>query len=90
MHLIPSRSGAANFEGEIELLERLPFHNNICRYLFHDKRNNKLRLFMTKCVHAHPLDLRILFTIAGRVTRSHGVVLLMWRRVHMGAIQIVT
>lgn len=50
-----SRAGAANFEGEIELLERLPFHNNICRYLFHDKRNNKLRLFMTKCVQSHHL-----------------------------------
>eukprot|EP01122_Echinamoeba_exundans_P001021 TRINITY_DN1096_c0_g1_i3.p2 TRINITY_DN1096_c0_g1~~TRINITY_DN1096_c0_g1_i3.p2 ORF type:complete len:464 (-),score=52.45 TRINITY_DN1096_c0_g1_i3:2149-3540(-) len=37
-----------SFETEIELLERLPFHPNIVRYLFHERKGDKLRLFMTK------------------------------------------
>lgn len=36
------------FEAEIELLERLPYHPNIVRYLFHEKKGSKLRFFMTK------------------------------------------
>eukprot|EP00005_Dracoamoeba_jomungandri_P001560 CAMPEP_0174262226 /NCGR_PEP_ID=MMETSP0439-20130205/12851_1 /TAXON_ID=0 /ORGANISM="Stereomyxa ramosa, Strain Chinc5" /LENGTH=556 /DNA_ID=CAMNT_0015346901 /DNA_START=15 /DNA_END=1685 /DNA_ORIENTATION=- len=36
------------FENEISLLEKIEYHPNICRYLFHDSVNNKLRLFMTK------------------------------------------
>lgn len=36
------------FEAEIELLERLPYHPNIVRYLFHEKKGTKLRFFMTK------------------------------------------
>eukprot|EP01095_Lingulamoeba_sp_RSL-Kostka_P006956 TRINITY_DN2208_c2_g1_i2.p1 TRINITY_DN2208_c2_g1~~TRINITY_DN2208_c2_g1_i2.p1 ORF type:complete len:308 (+),score=78.37 TRINITY_DN2208_c2_g1_i2:107-1030(+) len=36
------------FEEEIRLLELLPPHKNIVRYLFHEKIDNKLRLFMTK------------------------------------------
>ncbi|KAL6073494.1 Ribonuclease inhibitor [Balamuthia mandrillaris] len=36
------------FCNEILLLEDLPFHANICRYLFHDLHTNKLRLFMTR------------------------------------------
>eukprot|EP01095_Lingulamoeba_sp_RSL-Kostka_P000593 TRINITY_DN1086_c0_g1_i1.p1 TRINITY_DN1086_c0_g1~~TRINITY_DN1086_c0_g1_i1.p1 ORF type:complete len:777 (+),score=195.33 TRINITY_DN1086_c0_g1_i1:63-2333(+) len=36
------------FEQEINLLETLPYHPNICRYLFHEKNSSSLRLFMTK------------------------------------------
>lgn len=76
-------SGAANFEGEIELLERLPFHNNICRYLFHDKRNNKLRLFMTKCAQFCIATLLVFFllllflqlasSVGSRLFRMHAI-----------------
>ena len=37
-----------NFEGEIRILELLPPHENIARYLFHEVKDNKLRLFMTQ------------------------------------------
>jgi len=36
------------FEGEIRLLELLPPHNNIVRYLYHERIEGKLRLYMTK------------------------------------------
>eukprot|EP01102_Stenamoeba_stenopodia_P010732 TRINITY_DN3261_c0_g7_i1.p1 TRINITY_DN3261_c0_g7~~TRINITY_DN3261_c0_g7_i1.p1 ORF type:complete len:451 (-),score=125.75 TRINITY_DN3261_c0_g7_i1:102-1454(-) len=36
------------FEGEVRLLELLPQHPNIVRYLFHENKNKKLRLFMTR------------------------------------------
>ena len=36
-----------NFSREIRLLELLPPHENIVRYLFHDLKDDKLRLFMT-------------------------------------------
>eukprot|EP01102_Stenamoeba_stenopodia_P022816 TRINITY_DN964_c0_g1_i2.p1 TRINITY_DN964_c0_g1~~TRINITY_DN964_c0_g1_i2.p1 ORF type:complete len:620 (-),score=149.75 TRINITY_DN964_c0_g1_i2:58-1917(-) len=36
------------FESEILLLESLPPHRNLVRYLFHQKTKNKLRLFMTR------------------------------------------
>lgn len=36
------------FETEVELLEKLPYHANIARYLFHEKSDNRYRLFMTK------------------------------------------
>lgn len=38
----------ASFEGEIQLLELLPPHNNIVRYLYHERVEGKLRLYMTK------------------------------------------
>jgi len=38
----------ANFEREIELLEQLPYHPNIVRYLFHTTNESTTRLFMTK------------------------------------------
>lgn len=37
-----------NFEREIQLLEAIPFNNNIVRYLFHEKDANKMRLYITK------------------------------------------
>mmetsp|Transcript_1111 Transcript_1111/g.1262 ORF Transcript_1111/g.1262 Transcript_1111/m.1262 type:complete len:528 (+) Transcript_1111:42-1625(+) len=37
----------SKFMNEIKLLERLPGHPNIVRYLFHQQKNDKLRLFMT-------------------------------------------
>lgn len=37
-----------NFLGEIQLLELLPQHENISRYLFHEINNNRIRLFMTQ------------------------------------------
>ncbi len=37
-----------SFEEEIRLLELLPAHRNIVRCLFHDRKDNKIRLFMTK------------------------------------------
>jgi len=36
------------FEKEITILEKLHYHKNIVRYLFHEHTNKKLRLFMTK------------------------------------------
>ena len=36
------------FEKEITLLENLPHHRNIVRYLFHDMQHGKIRLFMTR------------------------------------------
>jgi len=36
------------FDTEIEVLEKLPYHPNIARYLFHEKSDNRVRLFMTK------------------------------------------
>lgn len=43
-----SEAEARSFDTEIELLEKLPFHPNIARYLFHEKSDNRVRLFMTK------------------------------------------
>eukprot|EP01096_Ripella_sp_DP13-Kostka_P006777 TRINITY_DN2448_c0_g2_i1.p1 TRINITY_DN2448_c0_g2~~TRINITY_DN2448_c0_g2_i1.p1 ORF type:complete len:679 (+),score=288.18 TRINITY_DN2448_c0_g2_i1:138-2174(+) len=37
-----------SFEEEIRLVELLPPHRNIVRCLFHDRKDNKIRLFMTK------------------------------------------
>jgi len=36
------------FESEIALVESLPFHKNIVKYLYHDRTTTKLRLFMTR------------------------------------------
>jgi len=36
------------FLGEIQLLELLPQHDNIARYLFHEISGNRIRLFMTQ------------------------------------------
>jgi regulator of replication initiation timing len=38
----------AYFEKEISLLESLPHHKNIVRYLFHDVQGSKIRLFMMR------------------------------------------
>ena len=35
-------------EAEIRILESLPHHPNIVRYLFHHRSGGRLRLFMTK------------------------------------------
>lgn len=43
-----SEADAKAFETEVELLEKLPYHPNIARYLFHEKSDNRYRLFMTK------------------------------------------
>jgi serine/threonine protein kinase len=43
-----NNEGIAAFEGEIRVLELLPHHPNIVRYLFHENKNKKLRLFMTR------------------------------------------
>lgn len=43
-----SDSNIKAFESEIELLENLPYHLNICRYLFHEKTGDKIRLYITK------------------------------------------
>lgn len=37
----------AAFEHEIQLVERLPYHPNICRYLAHEHRGDTMRLYMT-------------------------------------------
>jgi len=37
-----------SFEQEIMLLEDMPPHPNIARYLFHTKSSNKISMFMTK------------------------------------------
>jgi PAS domain S-box-containing protein len=37
-----------SFETEVSVIERLPSHPNIVRYLFHDLQPSKLRLFMTR------------------------------------------
>ena len=37
-----------SFTGEIRLLELLPQHENISRYLFHENNDNCIRLFMTQ------------------------------------------
>jgi hypothetical protein len=37
-----------SFETEIAIAERLPYHPNVTRYLFHENTGVKLRLFMTK------------------------------------------
>eukprot|EP01130_Rhizamoeba_saxonica_P004613 TRINITY_DN187_c0_g1_i1.p1 TRINITY_DN187_c0_g1~~TRINITY_DN187_c0_g1_i1.p1 ORF type:complete len:563 (+),score=125.05 TRINITY_DN187_c0_g1_i1:50-1738(+) len=37
-----------SFESEIELLENLPPHPNISRYLYHERKGDNLRLFMTR------------------------------------------
>jgi hypothetical protein len=39
---------AKSFDTEVELLEKLPYHPNIARYLFHEKTDGRVRLFMTK------------------------------------------
>lgn len=36
------------FESEVSVMERLPFHKNIERILFHTRSNNTLRIFMTQ------------------------------------------
>jgi PAS domain S-box-containing protein len=36
------------FETEIRIVESLPYHPNICRYLGHDRRGDTIRLFMTR------------------------------------------
>ena len=36
------------FVSEIEVLESLPYHKNVVRYLFHTRSDSKLRLFMTR------------------------------------------
>lgn len=43
-----SEAEIKSFETEVELLEKLPYHANIARYLFHEKSDNRYRLFMTK------------------------------------------
>eukprot|EP01094_Clydonella_sp_ATCC50884_P017885 TRINITY_DN31_c0_g2_i10.p1 TRINITY_DN31_c0_g2~~TRINITY_DN31_c0_g2_i10.p1 ORF type:complete len:706 (-),score=241.35 TRINITY_DN31_c0_g2_i10:204-2321(-) len=37
-----------SFLKEISMCERLPYHPNICRYLFHARAGDRLRLFMTQ------------------------------------------
>jgi NIMA (never in mitosis gene a)-related kinase len=37
-----------SFLKEISVCEGLPYHPNICRYLFHDRAGDRLRLFMTQ------------------------------------------
>lgn len=43
-----SETAIKGFETEIEVLEALPHHPNIIRYLFHQKKGTKLRLYMTR------------------------------------------
>jgi len=43
-----SDTAVKGLEREIELLEGLQYHPNIIRYLFHQKKGTKLRLYMTK------------------------------------------
>jgi PAS domain S-box-containing protein len=43
-----SSSTVAKFLSEIELVESLPSHPHICRYLGHDRRGDTIRLFMTR------------------------------------------
>jgi len=47
LHLDESSSGGIDsFMAEILLLERLPYHKNVVRYLFHTRSDTTLRLFM--------------------------------------------
>eukprot|EP01094_Clydonella_sp_ATCC50884_P023075 TRINITY_DN543_c0_g1_i1.p1 TRINITY_DN543_c0_g1~~TRINITY_DN543_c0_g1_i1.p1 ORF type:complete len:1398 (-),score=629.24 TRINITY_DN543_c0_g1_i1:161-4354(-) len=48
--VIPQNSVGAveSFEKEITLLESLPMHPNIARYLFHQQDGDRLRLFITR------------------------------------------
>eukprot|EP00026_Physarum_polycephalum_P004554 Phypoly_transcript_04576.p1 GENE.Phypoly_transcript_04576~~Phypoly_transcript_04576.p1 ORF type:complete len:652 (+),score=90.89 Phypoly_transcript_04576:179-2134(+) len=41
-------SDIESFSAEILLLERIPYHKNIVRYLFHTRTESNIRLFMTK------------------------------------------
>jgi len=43
-----SPSDIDSFSAEIMLLERIPFHKNVVRYLFHTRTETTLRLFMTQ------------------------------------------
>lgn len=43
-----SKDQISNFESEIALLENLPVHKNIVRYLSHRRVDTKLQLFITK------------------------------------------
>lgn len=43
-----SAGALQSFENEIRLVENLPYHDNVVRYLCHQKINNKVRLFMTR------------------------------------------
>ncbi len=42
------------FEQEITLLESLPHHKNLVRYLFHVKTHSSIRLFMTRYRSTNP------------------------------------
>jgi len=48
MNLDENSTSLEYFEKEITLLENLPYHKNIVRYLFHETFGKKLRLFMTR------------------------------------------
>eukprot|EP01121_Diplochlamys_sp_Union-15-3_P000088 TRINITY_DN10077_c0_g1_i1.p1 TRINITY_DN10077_c0_g1~~TRINITY_DN10077_c0_g1_i1.p1 ORF type:complete len:521 (-),score=79.42 TRINITY_DN10077_c0_g1_i1:15-1349(-) len=37
-----------HFEREITILEQLPYHPNIVRYLFHERKTDKLRLYVSR------------------------------------------
>ena len=40
------------FEKEINVLEQLPFHPNIVRYLYHERTGDTIRLFMQRLKYA--------------------------------------
>jgi serine/threonine protein kinase len=42
------REQMGNFLQEIQVLEKLPPHNNIARYLYHEQTPTKIRLYLTK------------------------------------------
>lgn len=42
------QSSEQSFDSEITLLEKLPTHPNICKYLFHTRDGKTIRLFMTR------------------------------------------
>lgn len=39
---------ASHIEKEIQILESLPYHKNLVRYLFHEVTKSRIRLFMTR------------------------------------------
>lgn len=45
---VSSTSSLDSFDNEIRLVENLPYHENVVRYLCHQRLQNKLRLFMTR------------------------------------------
>lgn len=58
---------ASHIEKEIQILESLPYHKNLVRYLFHEVTKSRIRLFMTRYQVVYVLGLISRYT----TTLSH-------------------